>query len=154
MPIAKLKYLVANGDRKFRVLLKPWVQQPQLEPDPDHLVENYKILRFTCLHTNLRVTGTTLRHRVNFNFSGAFAIMRKRLLASACLSVRPHGSLLPQDGCSLNLIREDVSKMCWDNSSFINLLVTWCTKFNIKQLYILPTLYLSQNKQRLVPLTA
>ena len=38
--------------------------------------------------------------------------------------------------------------------------VTWCTKrFNIQQLYALPTLYLcdlylSENKQRLVPLTA
>jgi hypothetical protein len=42
----------------------------------------------------------------------------------------------------------------------INLLVTWCTnKFNIQQLYALPTLYLCvlylcENKQRVVPLTA
>ena len=41
-----------------------------------------------------------------------------------------------------------------------SLLVTWCTnRFNIQQLYALPTLYLcvlylSENKQRLVPLTA
>jgi len=41
-----------------------------------------------------------------------------------------------------------------------SLLVTWCTnQFNIQQLYALPTLYLcvlylSENKQRLVPLTA
>ena len=27
-------------------------------------------------------------------------------------------------------------------------------QFNIQQLYVLPTLYLSENKQRLVPLTA
>ena len=27
-------------------------------------------------------------------------------------------------------------------------------QFNIQQLYVLPTLHLSQNKQRLVPLTA
>jgi len=43
--------------------------------------------------------------------------------------------------------------------NFQSLLVTWCTnRFNIQQLYALPTLYLcvfysSQNKQRLVPLT-
>jgi len=43
--------------------------------------------------------------------------------------------------------------------TFYNLLVTWCTnRFNIQQLYVLPTLYLcvlylSDNKQRLVPLT-
>jgi len=41
---------------------------------------------------------------------------------------------------------------------FLSLLVTWCTnRFNIQQLYTLPTpylcvSYLSQNKQRLVPL--
>jgi len=43
--------------------------------------------------------------------------------------------------------------------TFYNLLVTWCTnRFNIQQLYALSTLYLcvlylSENKQRLVPLT-
>jgi len=43
---------------------------------------------------------------------------------------------------------------------FSLVLVTWCTnKFNIQKLYALPTLYLcvlclSENKQRLVPLTA
>jgi len=44
--------------------------------------------------------------------------------------------------------------------TFSSLLVTWCTnRFNIQQLYAVPTLYLcvlylSENKQRLVPLTA
>jgi hypothetical protein len=44
--------------------------------------------------------------------------------------------------------------------TFYSLLVTWCTnKFYIQQLYDLPTLnlrvlYSSENKQRLVPLTA
>jgi hypothetical protein len=43
--------------------------------------------------------------------------------------------------------------------TFWSLLVTWCTnRFNIQQLYALPTLYLcvlylSEKKQRLVPLT-
>jgi len=43
--------------------------------------------------------------------------------------------------------------------TFQSLLVTWCNiRFNIQQLYTLPTLclcvlYLSENKQRLVPLT-
>jgi len=39
--------------------------------------------------------------------------------------------------------------------TFYSLLVTWCTnRFNIQQLYVLPTLYLWENRQRLVPLTA
>jgi len=44
--------------------------------------------------------------------------------------------------------------------TFCSLLVTWGTnRFNIQQLYVLPTLYfcvlyLSENKQWLVPLTA
>ena len=39
--------------------------------------------------------------------------------------------------------------------TFQSLLGTWCTnKFNVQELYALPTLYLSQNKQRLVPLTS
>jgi len=45
-------------------------------------------------------------------------------------------------------------------TAFKSLLATWCTnKCNIQQLYALPTqylcvLYLSENKQRLLPLTA
>ena len=43
-------------------------------------------------------------------------------------------------------------------SFFINLLKptghVMHQQFNIQQLYALPTLYLSENKQRLVPLTA
>ena len=44
--------------------------------------------------------------------------------------------------------------------NLLNLLFPWCTnRFNIQQIYVLPTLYLcvlylSKNKQRLVPLTA
>jgi len=44
--------------------------------------------------------------------------------------------------------------------TFQRILVMWCTnRFDIQQLYALPTLYwsvlyLSENKQRLVPLTA
>jgi len=43
---------------------------------------------------------------------------------------------------------------------FVTLLVTWCTeRFNIQGFYALPTLYLfvlylSEDKQRLVPLTS
>ena len=57
-------------------------------------------------------------------------------------------SMVCRDAMSCNMI------------SFQSLLVTWCTsRFNIQQLYALPTLYLcvlylSENKQRLVPLTA
>ena len=51
----------------------------------------------------------------------------------------------------------------WPRGVFVNLLKPSCYamhhQFNIQQLYILPTLYLcvlylSENKQRLVPLTA
>jgi len=59
-------------------------------------------------------------------FLGAFAKLRKRLLASSCLfvcpSVRPHGSArLPLDGFSWNLIFEYFSKICRENSRFIKI---------------------------------
>ena len=39
--------------------------------------------------------------------------------------------------------------------TYYSLLVTWRTNsFNIQQLYSLPTLYLCENKQRLVPLAS
>ena len=50
---------------------------------------------------------------------GEFANCGKRLSASSCLSVRPHGTtLFPLDGFSLNLIFEHFSKICRENSSF------------------------------------
>jgi len=46
----------------------------------------------------------------------------KWLLALSCLSVHPHGTTwLPLDGFSWNLILEDFLKICWENSSFINI---------------------------------
>ena len=46
----------------------------------------------------------------------------RRLLASSCLSVRPHGtSRLPLDGFSWNLIYENISKICREKPSFINI---------------------------------
>jgi len=51
---------------------------------------------------------------------GPFAKLRKRLIASSCLSVRPHGTArLPREGFSWNLIFESISKICRENSSFI-----------------------------------
>jgi hypothetical protein len=57
-------------------------------------------------------------------FLGMFAIFRKAILVSSCLSVLssacPHGTTrLPLDGFSRNLIFEYFSKICLENSDFI-----------------------------------
>jgi len=76
------------------------VQQPDPEPDPDRLVENYGILQsLTCLHIILHITGIAFRHRVNFTFLGAFAKLRKMTISFVMSVVRPHGTTwLPMDG--------------------------------------------------------
>ena len=66
---------------------------------------------------------------------------------SVCLSVRPHRTTrLPFYGCSFKMIFEYISKICQENSCFINLLkptgYVMHQQFNIQQLYVLPTLYL------------
>ena len=44
----------------------------------------------------------------------------KRLLASSCLSVRPHGTTrLPQQGFSLNLVLDNFSKIYRENSNVL-----------------------------------
>jgi hypothetical protein len=49
-------------------------------------------------------------------------ICEKRLLASSCLWVRPHGTTrLPLDGFSWNLVFEYFSKICRENSSFVKI---------------------------------
>ena len=59
-------------------------------------------------------------------FVGAFAKLLKRLLASSCLSVRPHGTIrLPQDGFPCNVMFECFSKMCRENSSFVKIRQEW-----------------------------
>ena len=59
-----------------------------------------------------------------FLFRRVRKISKKRLLASSCLSVRPHGTTrLPIYGFSWNLIFEDFFlKMYWENSSFIKII--------------------------------
>jgi hypothetical protein len=53
---------------------------------------------------------------------GAFAKLRKRLLASSCLSVCPHGTTwLSLFGCLFNFIFEDFSKMYQGNSRYIKI---------------------------------
>ena len=75
-----------------------------------------------------------------------------------CIQTR----LNPENSCCLPLA-SILSSCCLHKNLKISLLkptVTWYTnRFNIQQLYVLPTLYLcvlylSENKQRLVPLTA
>jgi len=76
--------------------------------------------RFPKQHYVLRVPRICL-------FTGALAKFWKRLLASSCLStvcpyVLPHGTiLLPLDEFSWNLIFEYFSKICHENSSYINI---------------------------------
>ena len=68
-----------------------------------------------------------LRPRDHWDRHSQFYLTRsqnceKRLLASSCLSVRPHGTTrLPLDGFSFNLIFEDFSKICWENSILIKI---------------------------------
>ena len=53
---------------------------------------------------------------------GAFTNSKKRLLASPCQSVRPQGTTRPPpDGFLWNLVLEDFSKTCRENSSFIKI---------------------------------
>jgi hypothetical protein len=93
-------------------------------------------------------SGKLLRHNVQTNFRnsvkwlsvkwethiaaflGAFAKLEKKVTVgfviavclSVCLSVRPHGATgLPLEGFSWNLIFEYFSKICLENSSFVNI---------------------------------
>jgi hypothetical protein len=53
---------------------------------------------------------------------GAFTNSKKRLLASSCQSVRTHETTrLPLEGFLWNLILEDFSRICWENSSLIKI---------------------------------
>ena len=50
----------------------------------------------------------------------------KRLLASLCLSVRPHGTTrLPLDGLKWNFIFELISKICYEKPCFIKIWLDW-----------------------------
>jgi hypothetical protein len=52
---------------------------------------------------------------------GAFTKLWKATVGFV-MSVCPHGTTrLPLDGVSLNLMFEDFSKICWENSNFFNL---------------------------------
>jgi len=54
-------------------------------------------------------------------FLGAFSKLRKATIGFV-MSVLPHGTTrLPLDGVSWNLIFEDFSKICRENSSFIKI---------------------------------
>jgi hypothetical protein len=73
-------------------------------------------------------------------FLGAFAKLRKWTIGfvmcvCVCPSVFPHGTTrLPLDGFSWNLICDYFSKICRDNSSFINIGQEWrvlCMKASI-----------------------
>jgi len=69
-----------------------------------------------CYNINCR--GTVYRTL----FTPVSQNCEKRPIASSCLSVRPHGtSRLPLDGFLRNLIFEDFSKICKENSSVIKI---------------------------------
>jgi len=56
-----------------------------------------------------------------FPFLGAFAKVRRAII-SLVISVRPHGTTrLPLDRFLWNLILDDFSKICRENSSFIKI---------------------------------
>jgi len=60
------------------------------------------------------------RYGVIVLFLGAFAKLREAPISF--MSVRPHGTTrLPLDGFSLNLVFQDFSKICGENSSYSNI---------------------------------
>jgi hypothetical protein len=69
--------------------------------------------------------GRNLRPVVYTAILGAFAILQRENISfvmSVLLSVRPHGTTRPSlDGFSLNLIFEDFSKICGENSGVIKI---------------------------------
>jgi hypothetical protein len=55
-------------------------------------------------------------------FKGRSQYYKKRLLASSCLSARPHETTLrPLEGFSLNLVFEYFFEICLENSSWIKI---------------------------------
>ena len=61
------------------------------------------------------------KHSQNYHFYAVWNC-EKQLLASSCLSVRPHGTTrLPLDGLSWNLMFCYFSEICRGNSSFVNI---------------------------------
>jgi hypothetical protein len=55
-------------------------------------------------------------------------LQKKQLLASSCLSIHQHGTiLLPPDGFLWNLIFKDFSNICPENSSLIKVWQDMCT---------------------------
>jgi hypothetical protein len=76
-------------------------------------------LRPTCAFMERTGTGVYVCYSP---FLGAFAKLRKKRLLISCLSVRPHGTTpLPLDGFSWNLIFEDFSKICPEDSNSIKI---------------------------------
>ena len=58
----------------------------------------------------------------SYGFLGAWQCCEKRLWAVSYMSIRPHETTrLPLDGFSWNLFFEYFSKICRENSSFINM---------------------------------
>jgi len=54
-------------------------------------------------------------------FLGAFTTLRKETI-SYLMSARPRGTTrLTLDGFSWNIVFEDFFKICWENSSFVNI---------------------------------
>ena len=75
-----------------------------------------------AVHSEIRIKYINTMCGRNVEFLGAFAELRKESI-SFVLSVRPHGTTrLPLDGFSRNLIFDDCSKICGENSSFIKIL--------------------------------
>ena len=100
---------------------------------------------------NMQITVSSLKWYLQLppNIGNFYQIMRRRqktAIFKTLISVRIYFMTVSNEGLTA--------------LTFYSLLLAWCTiRFNIQQLYALPTLYLcvlylSENKQRLVPLTA
>jgi hypothetical protein len=89
------------------------------------ITENLHTLKFTFVgvfFSNASFVSCSLTQPFPVAFLGAFANCEKRLLASSCLSVCPHGTTRhPQDGFSRNFVIENFSKICWEYSTFIKI---------------------------------
>ena len=127
---------------------------------PQSGAEGMNMWTWTAFPIHLR--GIVLNTGIYLPFWGTFIKFRKATVSfilSVSLSVHMEQFCSHWTDFYEILIFGYFSKICTENSelSFSSLLVTWCT--TSQQLYALPTLYLcilylSENKQRLVPLTA
>ena len=117
-------------DRKRLMEHAQCVQYYQLASSPTHLkLEGNLVTNLPSnypIHVSLTFTFPRLLHASLYSHPdhpNIFRRLRKKLLlASSCLSIRPHGTTRrPLEGFSWKFIFDYFSKICRENSSFIKI---------------------------------